>query len=433
MSLRIQKTIEVKASTAALQENRFSGAPSAMGCIDQGGDVIFPGFFRKALAGFRSEGFVPLSHQWDALPVAMPILIEERGNILYSEAEFHSIQSAQDTRTVCKERLDHNLSMGLSIGISITDDGYRWFNNGAQLLEYAKSKLSSEVYALFDEPQIKAWKGLCRALLPDGCEKLWEYSITPAPMNTRALLTDAKSQKPGTEATDPSGIPIEVKGQYLGSWVEISATASAMQRVNDAMMSKILNTLYDIVWPYFDDDIDPEEPAPTTESVVEMLIPCFDEGRDIILAFVRAILPMLLSGRDEDSAKRVQVLAELKDLRLLFAQPLGERTDGKFIEKASHLVADAEAFSLLASRRQEVRTKQGRRMSQATIDRLKAIHTHMSAGCDTLSEMIAEYDDSEAGSALPAPDSEDTNNEKAAIRNKATRLSLELNLLSFWE
>lgn len=191
----VRKTFAVKDAT--LEDNRISGAASVTGVMDLAGDVIFPGAFKKALPSFLKSGFVAVGHDWDDLPIAMPVEAREVGNQLQTVAEFHSTQAAQDARAVCVERRSRGLDVGLSVGFMLDYDGttepYAWFENGAKLLQFAKD--NGYDTSLFDTKSIKAYDGFCRAILQ--INPLIEYSITPIPCNPQAQVTDAKSGVPG--------------------------------------------------------------------------------------------------------------------------------------------------------------------------------------------------------------------------------------------
>jgi phage head maturation protease len=187
---RVKKCFEVKAQSAELQENRIRVVPSVMGTMDRGGDVIFPGAFRKVAKQFLADGFVADTHGWSMADViAMPLSLAEEGNLLTSEAEFHSTPDAQNIRTKVKERIDHKLSVGASIGFWIAKDGRAWFDNGAALLKYAE-EIGADM-KLFDTKGIKAWDEWCRAITL--VEELNEYSIVPVPMMPLAGVMDAKA------------------------------------------------------------------------------------------------------------------------------------------------------------------------------------------------------------------------------------------------
>ncbi len=190
------KIFEVKAASAELKDNRIRVVPSVMGMIDLGGDVIFPGAFKKVIKSFLQTGFVADTHGWDMADlIAMPVSMQEQGNLLVSEAEFHSTQDAQNVRTKVRERLARNLSVGASIGFYTAKDGRAYFDNGEALLAYAEE--TGADLSLFDAKGIKAWGDWCRAITQ--VEKLYEYSIVPVPMMPAAGVTEAKAGQIATE------------------------------------------------------------------------------------------------------------------------------------------------------------------------------------------------------------------------------------------
>ena len=181
----------------SLDGNTLKGAAAAYGNIDSYRECLFSGFFKSCLPDFRKSGFVSLSHRWSGLPIAMPTLAVERGRELYTEADFHSTQEAQDARTVCRERQEHDLLMGLSVGFGLDweSDMVR-FDNSTKMLEYAKA--NGYDMSLFDEKGCNAHKKSCYGLLKG--RVLWEYAITPMPANKEALVAEAKSMLGDREA-----------------------------------------------------------------------------------------------------------------------------------------------------------------------------------------------------------------------------------------
>jgi phage head maturation protease len=188
----IFKSVEIKA--ASLTDNYLKGAASVMGVMDSQDDVIFPGAFKSCLNDFLKNGFVPVGHDWSSLPVAMPMIAREEGNQLYTEAQFHSTDEAQEARTICVERLANGLSVGLSVGFMPDYDAVAWFENGKALLNFAEK--SGADMSLFDTKGIAKNTDYCRAIT--NVKRLFEYSITPIPANTRAVATDAKGFDPST-------------------------------------------------------------------------------------------------------------------------------------------------------------------------------------------------------------------------------------------
>lgn len=196
---RIRKFWEVKAADASLSEGgSLAGIASVMGNLDSADDVIFPGAYTEALPRFRKEGFVAMGHEWDELPIAMPTLIEERGNALYAECEFHSTDDAQEARAVCVERLAKGLSVGLSVGFLCSYEDCMVFETGENLLAFAAA--NGYDLSLFDRVGITAHKDWCRAILR--VARLVEYSIVPIPANGKAQAIAAKCHGEGLTVRD---------------------------------------------------------------------------------------------------------------------------------------------------------------------------------------------------------------------------------------
>lgn len=272
---RETKTFEIKAPE--IQDNYVKGHAAGIGNLDRGCDVIFPGFFsQKVLKDFLTSGFVAVGHKWDDLPVAMPTIASEEGQFLYTEAEFHSTQPAQDARTVCRERKEKGLSVGLSIGFSVDSDGFAYFDNGKQLLEYAKS--SGYDMSLFDTKGISACKTTCRALLK--CHELHEWSVVPVGMNQRALATDAKSGKPAMPK-------VFLKSTYLGD-IERTTACGVIRSVLNALSMKIYRGLYST-----------DASVTSPDDLLKDLPEACDEARDML----QKTLPPLLKDLDIDELR----------------------------------------------------------------------------------------------------------------------------------
>lgn len=197
---RIHKAFDISAKAAQLTQNCIDGWASVMGIMDRGGDCICPGFWKSVLKGFKQHGFISASHDWTDF-MAMPVEAAERTveidgqkrAVLWSKAEFHSTQDAQDLRTKCQERMDRGLSIGLSVGFGIDyQEGRVWFQSGKDMWKHVEECADIDT-ALFDKKSITAYKGPCRLLLPGGCTDLFEWAITPVPMHQNALATSVKS------------------------------------------------------------------------------------------------------------------------------------------------------------------------------------------------------------------------------------------------
>jgi HK97 family phage prohead protease len=94
----------------------FSGYGSVFGVVDRQGDIVAKGAFAATLEQFKANGFITLSHDWDALPVATVRECYEDEKGLFIDADFHSTPEAQTARTYVRERINRKKSVGLSIG-----------------------------------------------------------------------------------------------------------------------------------------------------------------------------------------------------------------------------------------------------------------------------------------------------------------------------
>jgi len=157
--------------------NTFEGIANVVGVMDRGGDVVAPGAFADAIPAFLRTGFIALSHDWEALPVAMPEAAEERPDGLWVRGAFHSTRAAEAAKAVVAERLERGLQVGLSIGFRVDPADCFAFRSGAELLTYARRR----GMAGLDEAGIEAWRDRCRLVLR--VAELFEVSIVAVPMN----------------------------------------------------------------------------------------------------------------------------------------------------------------------------------------------------------------------------------------------------------
>lgn len=268
---------EVKAFplNGRMEDNRLTGAASVTGCMDLKGDVIYPGAFSKGvLKEFLVNGFVPVGHDYEGLPVAYPIFAQENGNRLECEAEFHSTEAAQEARAVCMERMAAGLSVGLSIGFMLDyDDGCAWFSNGAALLDHAKG-LGCDM-SLFDSKAIKAHGEECRAIF--AIERLFEFSIVCVPANPKALATQVKTTRPGGMPA-----PLEFGSARQLEWYLRDAGISRRQAVaiaNHGYRGLLQRDSEGVTEPATTTEPDPEAHAeePQAEHLAASQAPVIDE------------------------------------------------------------------------------------------------------------------------------------------------------------
>lgn len=192
---KVFKSLKLKSAT--LDDRTIAGSASAMGVLDRYGDVMMPGSFGRAIEGFKKSGFIPVGHNWSDYDkvVAMPAICEERGRDLYTEAKFHSTSFAEDVRTICKERIESGLEVGLSIGFSVAESEY--FSNGSEFMAWAKGK--GYAMNLIDD-SISSFEEEVRAI--HQVKELFEYSIVTVPANPKATVFDCKDFYQGVRLAD---------------------------------------------------------------------------------------------------------------------------------------------------------------------------------------------------------------------------------------
>jgi uncharacterized protein len=136
------------------------GIAAAIGNVDDGGDRILPGAFDKSLA--RTSGVVPIywAHEWDELPIGFGT--EASADAKYLNVAGELTLANTDVADVYRT-LQHAKKVGFTMGISI---GYRVPPKGADFVENVRELREVDVF---------------------------EWSITPFPMNKRARVTGIKS------------------------------------------------------------------------------------------------------------------------------------------------------------------------------------------------------------------------------------------------
>lgn len=193
-SLRISAAVSFKADGDG--NGSFVGKAAGIGNVDRGGDVIAPGAFAGAIEGFLASGSILVGHDWDDVPVAMPVKAYEDSRHLYIEAEFHSDDDAQRVRRVMAERSAAGLETGLSIGFRVGAPGYVYFESAAKLAEYCRGREMD-----LDYEQIAAHSG--PVWLIEKVEELFEVSVVTVPMNPRAVASSVKDLFGGDGAQVP--------------------------------------------------------------------------------------------------------------------------------------------------------------------------------------------------------------------------------------
>lgn len=111
----------------------LSGYGAAFNNLDDGGDIIEPGFFAPVLKDFIREGFISAGHDWNQ-PIAMVMSAVEDDYGLFITAKYHSDPESQRYRTIAAERMAEGKQVGLSIGYDVAPGGAKRMPDGRHLL-----------------------------------------------------------------------------------------------------------------------------------------------------------------------------------------------------------------------------------------------------------------------------------------------------------
>jgi HK97 family phage prohead protease len=176
----------------------FSGYASTFGNVDAYGDIVDRGAYKGTIEAFLRDGFIAWSHDYQALPIALPTDAREDKRGLLIEARFHSDEFAQRARRVAAERAAAGKSVGLSIGFTATDfvhddDGHRHLKsidlyetslvmlpaNREATLVAVKSAEDREAKAEWDTAYVNSLPDSAFAVILPGGEKDSDGKTTP--------------------------------------------------------------------------------------------------------------------------------------------------------------------------------------------------------------------------------------------------------------
>jgi|GEM_PF-3334273 len=186
MNETLFRSYEVRAEVRDGDNGTIAATVNVLGSPDSYNSVIMPGAIRQeVIDAFLRDGFVADGHNWGQ-PIAMPTMLEMRGNDLVGEAAFHSDPDSQRVRTRCAERMAAGLSVGTSIGFQIDWSEVREFASGAKMLQWADDNgmpgLDREAIAALD---------YCWAI--PRVTRLFEWSVATVPSNPKALAASVRS------------------------------------------------------------------------------------------------------------------------------------------------------------------------------------------------------------------------------------------------
>lgn len=396
-NLQRQKTFAFRAES--LTDNTLRGIASVAGVLDSYDDVIMPGAFTdEVLADFLATGFVAEGHDWRQM-IAMPRLAQMRGNALYTEAEFHSTDDAQAIRTKCQERIDRGLSVGLSVGFSISPVEYKTFASGPALLKWAEAAGYS--LSELDAEALGSCMRRCAAIVR--VAKLYEYSVVAAPANPDSWAIEVRNAPLGDTAT----IQSFCKSQYLGPWAEAYAAF-------DALCSLTSDLEYGPVWDavFGAGECDGMNVADR----IVYLRAAYAEYSAISLRIAEALIALADESAagapaDEDCEDELvemssQIQARCRarlESAISRTTPTSELPAGPLVAQAEAALAAVEAVQQRMASLQALRDRDGRSLSSANHSRLERMREQSSATARQIASLLSCTDPTE-GAANAVPD-----------------------------
>lgn len=115
---RLSATLHVKQVDAG--ERLIAGWAAITGNVDRVADVIEPGAFRKTLAEKApAEIAVFIGHDMAALPVGVPVKVEETPAGLYTETRVFEGPAGDNLLAVARGLAEHGQTLGMSIGYRV--------------------------------------------------------------------------------------------------------------------------------------------------------------------------------------------------------------------------------------------------------------------------------------------------------------------------
>lgn len=188
-----------------------TGVANTMGVIDAYTSVFYPGAFSfdpQLIPDFLKNGITTYAHQLRQVPVAYPKALEEVGNSLMYTFGFHLDNTeAMDLYTVCRDRME----MGMNVGLSVLG----WFTeimfpSGEALLADAEERgrdmsffdteaIKRHTDIVFGIPRVYELKEICITMMPASpgsyLNELRSRSIEPTDFFKRDSYTDDEKEK----------------------------------------------------------------------------------------------------------------------------------------------------------------------------------------------------------------------------------------------
>ena len=192
------------------EDGEFSGYAAIFGNVDSGGDVIEKGAFAKTIKEDFDRVKILFYHQDCELPIGKPLELREDDKGLFIRAKISDTQRGRDIRTLLKDGVLNELSIGY--------DAVDFYYDGDTHVRHLK-----EV-------------------------RLWEVSVVPWAMNELAQINEVKSLA--------EALRMEVKSGKVSKWrLETLKPFIAMIRELADILSPFLET------PKQEDEPTPDNPG----------------------------------------------------------------------------------------------------------------------------------------------------------------------------
>ena len=214
--------------------------------IDEGGDLLVKGAFEDTMEEFLNLGFTAHSHVWNfSEAVGFPLTAKEDHRGWFVKSQFHSTGTAQDVRTIARERMKAGKQVGFSFGYSPVD--YDFID--ARDYERQIPRFSSTETLDYNLAQAKRFSRV-RILKK---VSVIEDSIVTAPMNKLAMATGVKFVRSG-HYTDPATETLRLRSKSLrlragvlqtlyGSGRDDETTVAEMRARSERLRSRVLRSL----------------------------------------------------------------------------------------------------------------------------------------------------------------------------------------------
>jgi HK97 family phage prohead protease len=339
-----RKFIDLKDLTVTDEgPGHISGYRAVFNEIDEGGDLIVPGFFKDCITEYLEAGFTAHSHDWDFdKAVGYPMVAKEDDHGFFVDSEFHSTSDAQAVRTKAVERKKAGKRVGFSFGYSVSDKSY---------IEAKDYKEQLPLYVKADRLQanlLKAQKFDRIRILKKG--EVIEDSIVTAPMNKLAMATAVKSIN-----AESKGMLAEEMAQTTPSTWEIE---SALRRV----VRKIAETAKD---------------ANVTGVVMDWkakVAEAFNEYPPTMIPLVTAQIEEFLNNSDDE----------------FYLKSVNPPAGLTFEDHSQSVLAAVSELTERAKSIAEIRKKEGRALSTNRRTRLSELLASLTAVSADIEAMLAE-------------------------------------------